>query len=84
MRYDINKLFLEPGPCEGCAHKADCQAEKMACRVFASYVIKGTFYPDAARIPSYTLFNKIFNEEDEKLLKDYLRQFKDGQDDLFE
>ena len=56
----------------------------MACRVFASYVIKGTFYPDAARIPPYTLLNKIFNEEDEKLLKDYLRQFKDGQNDLFE
>jgi hypothetical protein len=84
MRYDINKLFLEPGPCEGCSYAQECQTEKMACRAFASYVIKGTFYPDAVRIPSYTLFNQIFDESDEKLLKNYLRQFKDNENDLFD
>jgi hypothetical protein len=81
MRYDINKLFLEPGPCEGCVFEKECREEEMACRAFASYVLKGTFFPDAARIPSYSLFNKIFSESDEKKLKNYLRNVKD--DDLF-
>ena len=75
MRYDINKLFLEPGPCDGCKFEFDCKTEEMACRAFASYVLRGTFYPDAARIPTYSLFNKIFKEDD-KNLKNYLRSIQ--------
>ena len=84
MRYDINKLFSEPAPCPGCRFEADCKKEKMACKAFATYVLKGTFFADAPRIPSYTLFNKIFNESDEKLLKNYLRSFSEGDNELFE
>ena len=87
MRYDVNKLFLEPGPCEGCQLQLDCKTEEMACRVFASYVLRGTFYPNAVRIPSYSLFNKIFKEDD-KNLRNYLKSIKAkeemGTDDLFD
>ena len=84
MRYDINKLFLESGPCEGCRFEEDCKKENMACRAFATYVLKGTFFADSPRIPSYALFNKIFNESDEKLLKNYLRSFNEGDNELFD
>ena len=56
----------------------------MACRAFSSYVVSGKFKPELPRIPTCVLYNKIFDETDEKALKDYLRSFGDGQDDLFD
>jgi hypothetical protein len=81
MRPDVNKLFLEPGPCKGCSFEIDCKNEEMACRAFASYVLRGTFFKDAPRIPTCSIYNKIFSESDELALKYFLQQFKADEDD---
>ena len=87
MRYDINKLFLEPGPCDGCKFEADCKTEEMACSAFSYYVLHGTFHEHTPRYATHRLFNKIFKEDD-KALKNYLKSVRAREEmgihDLFE
>jgi len=66
MRYDVGKLFFELSPCDDCLHKYRCEEQLMACRVFSGYVVRGTFNPDAPRIPSYLMYENIFVKDDLK------------------
>jgi len=81
MRPDVNKLFLEDGPCKGCNLADACKRQEMACRTFASYVLRGTYFADAPRIPTCSIYNKIFSESDELALKYFLQQFKADEND---
>jgi len=81
---NIRKILDDPSPCDNCKYKQSCKDNEMACRVFSSYVVSGEFKPELPRIPNCFLYNKIFKETDEKALKEYLRSFKDGQEDLFD
>jgi len=87
MTYKINHLrrvLDEPAPCDNCTHKQRCGDYEMACRVFSSYVINGTYKLDTPRNPTCSLYNKIFIETDEKALKEFLKSFNDTQEDLFD
>jgi hypothetical protein len=41
----------------------------MACRAFGYYVRSGVHNPDTPRNPSYTMYKKIFTEDESELLK---------------
>ena len=87
MSYQIDhlrRIWDENAPCDDCAHRKACKEQEIACRAFSSYIVNGTYLASTPRNPTCGLYNKIFDENDEKALKEYLRQFQDGQDDLFD
>jgi len=67
-------------PCDSCEHFMVCKEQEWACRSFASYVWNNYYYVDATKIPCRGTFNKIFNSNDNKELKEYLKQFIEDSD----
>lgn len=62
-------VMREVAPCDICEHAEKCRAELMACRVFAYYTRTGYFNSESPRDPSYTLYNKIFSEDEKELIR---------------
>ena len=68
-------------PCDNCEHTQLCKEQEWACRPFASFVWSNYYYETAVKIPCRGTFNKIFNVNDNKELKDYLHKFKEENED---
>jgi hypothetical protein len=62
-------IMRETAPCDGCRFFDLCRTELMACRAFGYYVRSGVHNPDTPRNPSYTMYKKIFTEDESELLK---------------
>jgi hypothetical protein len=78
----IRRVFEGEAPCDKCSQAADCKEYELACRAFSGYVRKGTFEEYTARMPTNHLFNLIFRDDDVGL-KNYYKNSKGGQNDLF-
>jgi hypothetical protein len=65
----IELIMREVAPCDICEHANKCGAELMACRVFAYYTRTGYFNSESPRDPSYTLYNKLFSEDEKELIR---------------
>ena len=69
-------------PCDGCNHFNSCKEKEYACRSFAKFVVDNYYYVDAPKDPCKGVFNKVFHQKDDDLLKEFVRQFKeDGSED---
>jgi len=62
-------IMRETAPCDGCRFFDLCRTELMACRAFGYYVRSGVHNKDTPRSPSYTMYKKIFAEDESELLK---------------
>lgn len=73
-------IMQEKSPCDGCQHFAKCGSELMACKSFAFYVRTGRFNEDTPRNPSYTLYGRIFADDDEfnSLIREMYKEGRDG------
>ena len=65
----IKLIMRETAPCDNCEHAQKCKNELMACRVFGMYTRTGRFSIESPRDPSYTLYNKIFSEDEKELIR---------------
>lgn len=65
----IELIMRETAPCDICEHAQKCKNELMACRVFGMYTRTGRFSIESPRDPSYTLYNKIFSEDEKELIR---------------
>jgi len=65
----IDLIMRETAPCDNCEYAQKCKNELMACRVFGMYTRTGRFSIESPRDPSYTLYNKIFSEDEKELIK---------------
>ena len=65
----IKLIMREKAPCDDCEQAQKCKEQFMACRVFGMYTRTGRFSIESPRDPSYTLYNKIFSEDEKELIK---------------
>ena len=79
---DIRRVFEAPAPCDDCHKKYLCEEQELACRAFSGYVVTGKTYEHSARIPSHTVFNKIFEEDNDMALTNLLRSLNAKQREL--
>ena len=82
-KYSLNfpEIVRNECPCDNCEHFEECKADELACRSFAKFVVDNYYYVDAIRDPSRGTFNKIFNQKDDDLLRLFVRQFKEKEDE---
>jgi len=55
-------VLLEPTPCRGCGFESFCAGHKTACHVFDDYVAKGKFIHNQPRLPSASVYRRLFSE----------------------
>jgi hypothetical protein len=72
------EIVRDKCPCDDCKHSQRCKEEEIACRPFAKFVLDNWYYRDTPRDPCHGTFNKIFNQSDDLALKNYIRNFKEG------
>ena len=65
----LELIMRETAPCDNCEHAQKCKNELMACRVFGMYTRTGRLSIESPRDPSYTLYNKIFSEDEKELIR---------------
>ena len=70
------EIIKDKSPCDDCEQFEDCKNYELACRSFAKFVVDNYYYKDAIRVASKNTFNKIFNQKDENLLHQFVRQSK--------
>jgi hypothetical protein len=75
METYIRRVFEGESPCDKCDQALSCKENEWACRAFSYYVLKGTFEPYTARLPTKELFDRIFKDDD-KALQNYLKLLK--------
>ena len=71
------EIIRDKSPCDNCEHFDDCKKYEIACRSFAKFVVDNYYYKDAVRDPCKGTFNKIFNQKDEDILRQFVRQWKE-------
>jgi hypothetical protein len=75
------EIIRDKCPCDDCEHFMLCKTEEMACRSFAKFVVDNYYYKDSFRDPCKGTFNKIFNQKDDDLLRQFVRQWKGVDED---
>jgi hypothetical protein len=63
-RYALERI-PEP-PCTRCDFTMFCGRDRLACAVFACYVERGIFDPNAPRRPTRSQFRAIFRTDEEQ------------------
>lgn len=74
------ELLARPAPCDGCEHNTKCALDLKACRSFQHYVHGGVVSKNFSRVPTRSIFNEVFYEDDDKtfaqLRKDLREQLR--------
>lgn len=78
----IKRFFASPAPCDNCHKKYLCEEQELACRAFSGYVVTGRTYEHSAKIPSHTIFNRIFEEDSDVALLTLLKSLNATQGEL--
>jgi len=71
------EIIRDKSPCDDCEHFEQCKRYELACRSFAKFVVDNWYYREAAKVPCKGTFNKIFNQKDEDVLRQFVRQWKE-------
>lgn len=71
----LEEVLAEDCPCDDCPNRMTCAVEKMACRVFAFYTRKGYYGTTVPRVPSYKIYNQIFNDVDDTDITKIFEEF---------
>jgi hypothetical protein len=70
------ELLSRPSPCDGCQHNTKCGFDLKACRTFQYYVQTGRINPHLSRIPTRSMFNSVFYEEEELTMRELRKQLR--------
>jgi len=71
------EIIRDKSPCDGCHHNQLCKEEELACRSFAKFVVDNYYYTAAAKDPCKGTFNKVFSKRDDDALRNFVRQWKE-------
>jgi hypothetical protein len=67
------EIVRDKCPCDDCIHFDLCKKEEIACRSFAKFVLDNYYYVHAYRDPCKGIFNTIFNNKDDDILRRIVR-----------
>lgn len=70
------EILSRPSPCDGCQNNTKCALDLKACRSFQYYVQTGSVHRNLSRVPTRSMFNDIFYNDNELTLRELRKQLR--------